>query len=579
MKEAVIGIDFGSSGTGYAYTFLDDKENILIGNISGANAYGKVPSEIILNSNGETVTFGIGCINYMKENDMNNLHYFKEIKMNLYNKITKIKAKNSGKLFELKLVIQRILEEIKKEALIQIRRHRPSFDESKIKWVVTVPAIWQEFEKNIMLKACIGAGLIKDDNDKSLFFALEPEAASFYCLEEKSLEQKFFQAGNKYIVCDLGGGTGDIVVHSIENDNNLNEILPAFGGDYGSNKIDSLIFEEIINEVFNCKNFEDYKKMYYKNKTKKKEDADDEGVLFGDWIEFERQIKDFKEGINMNKLNEFYSINCSYFQDLFKKKSDIIALVERYNRECEDQQLTLKIKSSNKWVIQFPYKIIYNYIKKQVDIICNLIKEKINLSKSKINSIICVGGYCENKVLMEELEKSLTSIQLLQPPNPCQAIMKGSVLFGINPNKIKERIAKYTYGIMANIEWNEKIHSNIGNKIFDKNYQKWYCEDGFGILIKKGENLLIGQEIINKFVMNGSRYAEFNFYKTELYSPILVNQIGIEKLGSCKLDAGQDYPVGQRTCIIQIKLGGTFIDVTAKHIKSGKKIKAELEFI
>ena len=167
MKEAVIGIDFGSSGTGYAYAFLDDIENILIGNISGANAYGKVPSEIILNSNGETVTFGIGCINYMKENDMNNLHYFKEIKMNLYNKITKIKAKNSGKLFELKLVIQRILEEIKKEALIQIRRHRPSFDESKIKWVVTVPAIWQEFEKNIMLKACIGAGLIKDDNDKS----------------------------------------------------------------------------------------------------------------------------------------------------------------------------------------------------------------------------------------------------------------------------------------------------------------------------------------------------------------------------------------------------------------------------
>ena len=57
---------------------------------------------------------------------------------------------------------------------------------------------------------------------------------------------------------------------------------------------------------------------------------------------------------------------------------------------------------------------------------------------------------------MEELKKSLTSLQLLQPPSPCQAIMKGSVLFGINPNKIKERIAKYTYGIKVNKKWDEE---------------------------------------------------------------------------------------------------------------------------
>ena len=578
MKEAVVGIDFGSSGSGFAYAFLDDKENILIGDISGGNAYNKAPSEIILDSNGKTKTFGLGCIKYIKEKDMDNLHYFKEIKMNLYKKRTEIKAKNSGKLFELKLVIQRILEEIKKEALIQIRKHRPTFDENKIKWVVTVPAIWQEFEKNIMLKACIGAGLIKEENDKSLFFALEPEAASFYCLEEKSLEQDFFKAGNKYIVCDLGGGTGDIVVHSIEKDNNLNEIFPAFGGDYGSNKIDSLIFEEIINVIFNCKNFEDYKKKYYEN-NKGKEDAEDEGVLFGDWIEFERQIKNFKEGINIEKKDDFCLINCSYFQDLFKNKSDIITLVEKYNRKCEDQKFTLEIKSSNKWIIKFPYIIIYNYIKKQVDIICNLINDKISSSKSKINSIICVGGYCENKVLMEELKKSLTSLQLLQPPYPCQAIMKGSVLFGINPNKIKERIAKYTYGIEANNIWDDNIHSKIGKKIFNEDDQEWFCEGCFDIFIRKGEKLLIGQEIKRNYDMVNPRCGQLNLYKTELSSPVLVNQVGIEKIGSCELDAGQNYPLGQREFILQIKFGGTFINVTAKHIKSGKKIKAEFEFI
>ena len=42
MAEVVVGIDFGSSGSGYAYAFNDNKDEIIHGMINGANVDNKV---------------------------------------------------------------------------------------------------------------------------------------------------------------------------------------------------------------------------------------------------------------------------------------------------------------------------------------------------------------------------------------------------------------------------------------------------------------------------------------------------------------------------------------------------------
>lgn len=89
-----------------------------------------------------------------------------------------------------------------------------------------------------MIKACEDAGLIGNNVDKSLFFALEPEAASLCCFRNDSINKEFIKKGEYYIVCDLGGGTGDIVTHLVGNNMTLKEIEPACGGDYGSNELD-----------------------------------------------------------------------------------------------------------------------------------------------------------------------------------------------------------------------------------------------------------------------------------------------------------------------------------------------------
>ena len=155
MNEVVVGIDFGSSGSGFSYAFKDNEDEIIHGTIYGANVDNKVPTEIILDDNNNTLKFGIECTEYMKTKGTKVGYYFKEIKMNLYEKRAEIQAKNSEKkILPLALVIQRVLEKLKDLAIAEIKKNRP-IAQNNIKYVVTVPAIWEEFQKNIMMEACI----------------------------------------------------------------------------------------------------------------------------------------------------------------------------------------------------------------------------------------------------------------------------------------------------------------------------------------------------------------------------------------------------------------------------------------
>ena len=582
--EVVVGLDFGSSGSGFAYAYKDNEEEINPGYINGANVDNKVPTEIILDNNNDTLQFGAECIRFMKEKGLESGHYFKEIKMNLYEKKTSIAAKNSGKVLPLKLVIQRVLEKLKDLAFTEIKKNRPNITLSNIKWVVTVPAIWQEFEKNIMMEACIDAGLVTEAEDKSLFFALEPEAASCYCSKNKSIDQSLLIPGECYIICDLGGGTGDIVAHLIGENYSLKEIYPASGGDYGSDKINKKFFEDIIYKIFDCKDFNNFY-LKYKQLHENGEDEDeveDEGTLFNEWCELDRQIKDLKEGTDIGKVekNEKYPINCSIFQGIFDKRININKLIDNYNNKCSDDELKLNVKSSKKWIISFPYKIIYNYIKNQTDSICKIINKIIESSDEDINSMILVGGYCSNEILISEIKNNLSSkiSHFLQPSKPCLSIMEGAVIFGLNPTKIIQRKAKYTIGTTVCIKWNEELHSNKGKKSYNNEKNIWMCNNCFSPFIIINQSLTLNQEIKKNYNMHSPRYCMIRFYKTLKPNPNFVDEEEVEEIGNCRLDAGKDYPPDQRGILITMRIGGTFIDVKAKHKISGNFIKTKLDF-
>ena len=110
--KVVVGIDFGSSGCGFAYSFMN-KDKIYHCDISGADVDKKVPTEIILDDNNYVLQFGPKCKQYLKEKGLNSGHYFKGIKMKLYEKKTTITSCNTNKELPLVLVIEKVLETLR----------------------------------------------------------------------------------------------------------------------------------------------------------------------------------------------------------------------------------------------------------------------------------------------------------------------------------------------------------------------------------------------------------------------------------------------------------------------------------
>lgn len=579
--EVVVGIDFGSSGSGYSYSFYNEND-ICHGYIYGANVDNKVPSEIILDDNHYVLQFGASCEQYMREKGLKVGHYFKGIKMHLYSKKSNIVASNTGVSFPLVDVIRKVLEKLKELCIEELKKLRKNIKESNIKWVVTIPAIWEAFQKGIMMEACIKSGLVNEKTDKSLFFALEPEAASLYCSRNKNINQNYLKEGNYYIICDLGGGTGDIVTHKVGGKHDLEEIETACGGDYGSNQIDKQIFEDVIFKIFGYKDFinllEKFKKI--------NEEENEEEVIFDSWCELERQVRNFKEGTNLEKIkkNEKFPINFSIFQDIYENGDlGLGDLIRRYNDYCKEENLKISVKSKKKWIVELPYKIVYNFIRTQAKYICDQIKKILNKTSFNINTIIFVGGYCSNEIIISEIKKEVDKRinNFLQPSRPCLAIMEGAVLFGINPNIINTRISRFTIGQGTRSIWNEKKHSKFGKKVFDELQKTWRCENCFDKFIEINQKLKLNQEVTRTYYMVGPRYCNLKFYKTLNPKPVFTFDNGVEKIGKCKIDAGKDYPqeLKERELKVTMKFGGTCIDVKAIHVKSGNKVETTLKFI
>ena len=369
----------------------------------------------------------------------------------------------------------------------------------------------------------------------------------------------------------------DIVTHLIKFNKSLTELCPPNGGNFGSNEINRLFLEEIIYKIFGCKDFKTYSKKYKEIN----QNGEDEGVLFNDWAEFERKIKDFKEGADLIKMKQYFPISCDLLKDIFNDNIDINDLVNNYNDSCNDDELKLEVIGKKKWIINFPYKIMYNFIKKQANSICEIIKNILESSDEEINSIILVGGYSSNDILISEIKQeilSLYNINFLKPERPYLSVMEGAVYFGLDSNKIVQRKAKYTFGIKANLEWNEKLHYKKGKKYCSKIQQKYCCEDCFLIFFRINQDLELGQEIVHKCCMIFPRYSDIEFYKTLKVNPIFIDEDGIEKIGEMTFDAGKDYPLDERACKIIIRIGGTFYDIKVKHLKSGKTLRTKFEF-
>ncbi|KAH3835298.1 hypothetical protein DPMN_108649, partial [Dreissena polymorpha] len=268
----VAAIDFGTSYSGYAFSTKDDfKLNPLKINCktwTGGNLQSlKTSTCVLFDKEKKFQHFGFDAEDKYSElgDEQHDSYFFKGFKMELFNQLQltrDFELKDiSGKKMLAMDVFSACIKFLKEDLLQNIKTSLNWATETDIRWVLTVPAIWNDVAKQFMREAAVKAGIAEE----KMIIALEPEAASFCCrhlpMSAMNDGASFvpFQPNSKYLVFDAGGGTVDIAVHQAVFGGGIKEIYAANGGDWGGTYVDKA-FGRFLEEIYGVDVIDEFKK-------------------------------------------------------------------------------------------------------------------------------------------------------------------------------------------------------------------------------------------------------------------------------------------------------------------------------
>ncbi|XP_054909000.1 heat shock 70 kDa protein 12A-like [Poeciliopsis prolifica] len=557
----VIAIDFGTAFSGYAFNITKGQEKSDPHLQRWGREYGfdtpKTPTCILFNEDEKCLSFGYEAKMAYKEmsgEEAKKHYFFEDFKMALYSKKLSnnlnIKATNGKSMKALK-VFSESLRFLKDDALRTISRNTGGdnlFIASDFTWVLTVPAIWDPSAKQFMREAATQAGIVTEGDEEKLVMALEPEAASIWCKKlpsdgfisekhnEKSLDQS---AGTQYIVIDCGGGTIDITVHEVLHGGFLKELHKVSGNDLGGQTVDRK-FKQFLREIF------------------------PEGV----WDQFEQNSpsaaqKVMYEFTYLKQVDKDVQISCPFaLGSLAKEKSDTENFVQSELGVSWDGDF---IKISRDKMRSFYDQSLQGITKNLMEIFnCVL----------NIKYILLVGGYAQSKILQQHITDQFgQQCKVLCPFRAQEAILRGAVEFGRNPNIVASRKSSYTYGFAVCEKFDESKHKE-GKKFTAKGVE--LSRDIFRKLVEEGEDL--GWEETREFLCSPAREDQkemkLKFFRSLRKDPVYVDDWGVEKLGSFIVDM-----TGGGKVKLEIDFGSTEITATGTNQISGDKQTVKIDFM
>ena len=402
---------------------------------------------------------------------------------------------------------------------------------------------------------------------RQLVIALEPECAALHVRSQQDKHGAFKSL--QYGVVDCGGGTVDIAYHGIGNLKDgrfvVNELAPPSGGPYGGMSVDEG-FEKLLEPVFGNQ----LQQPFFEQLKTKYPSA---------WLSFREQLDKRKSAILGTKENDDavwfdismqFSRACTHItgKDAFRLLTD-----SRVNG------ITLS-KSDQMQVRADLIKGLYRY---SVDAICKCLNEDLaKPSLSKVSALYMVGSFSKSSYLLQSVRQNthstVPSEHIINPSDSSLAIVKGAVMYGINPSIVQERVAARSYGFSIAERFDGAIHPKSKAVFYNKVKM---CKDVYDEFLKYGEQVQnSGQPITMRYFPvepNQKRMCikVYSAPKAVKY----VDDIGSEHLASIVVDMPDLTGGVDREVIVEVEFDGPEIHVVARDETTGDSYDASLDFM
>ncbi|XP_060563670.1 heat shock 70 kDa protein 12B-like [Ruditapes philippinarum] len=567
----VIAIDFGTYACGYALQWRSDYENanclesIKVPTKWSASGFctRKTPSCILLKPDKSIAEFGYKADFQFSKNeslperkrpkDWKDWYFFRFYKMRLYTGEeltvdTPMEAANDKHLPAVE-VLAKTIEYLKDEAINKLREDGVVYPEEETKWVLTVPAIWNDPAKHVMHEAAEKAGI----NGKNLSIALEPECAAIYCtklpLDKMDVaigsneKTNIAAPGQTLMIVDMGGGTVDITTVKINEDKTMQQVYKSCGGPWGGTKVNEK-FEMFLAELIGRETVRTFVEKH----------AIDYHDLRMDFESRKREMKGSDDQIPIKLPDSLRQL----WERAEEKEIDEILEEKKEFGEIEFMTGRLFLEA----------KIIQRFFQETIDGLHKYINEEVFAEGSNIsvNSIILVGGFAESSYVMQNVRESLRSrnIPVVRPQLPELAVLNGAVLFGQNEKIVTSRVMRHTYGIAMTMEFVPNKHKadekyELDNMIMANNVFR--------------KHVTIGQTVqISEWISSKEYYPENErdlkttvfVFTSDSEDPVHTTEEGCKYIGQVDVDFGYGRNFTARKAVkVEFKFGGTELKVRA----------------
>nr|XP_015199351.1 PREDICTED: heat shock 70 kDa protein 12B [Lepisosteus oculatus] len=622
--SVVVAIDFGTTSSGYAFSFTHDPEAIHMmrrwegGDPGVANQ--KSPTCLLLTPEQRFHSFGFAARDSYHDLDPEEAQhwlYFDKFKMKIHSTTdltleTELEAVNGRKMRAIE-VFAHALRFFREHALKEVKDQSSAVLEGgDVRWVITVPAVWRQPAKQFMREAAYLAGLVSPEAPEQLLIALEPEAASIYCRKlrlhqvidlssrpmanglepdgSRLFDSSFRQAreqlrrarhsrtfvvesgtgelwaemqtGDRYIVADCGGGTVDLTVHQIEQpQGTLKELYKASGGPYGAVGVD-LAFEAMLCQIFGADFIESFK-------------AKRPAAWVDLTIAFEARKRTAAPGrpsaLNISlpfSFIDFYKRHRGHSVETALRKSNVNIL-----KWSSQGMLRMTPEAMNELFQPTISQIVQH-------IVALMQKPEVQ----GVRFLFLVGGFAESPMLQHAVQLAFgRSCRIIIPQDVGLTILKGAVLFGLDPTVVRVRRCPLTYGVGVLNRFVEGRHPR--DKLLVKEGRRW-CTDVLDRFVSVDQSVALGEVVRRSYTpaRPGQRKIIINIYCSGSDDAVYITDPGVRKCGTITLDLPEPPPggcarAGRREIRTTMQFGDTEIKVTAVDVVTSRSVRAAIDFL
>ncbi|MBN3307160.1 HS12B protein, partial [Amia calva] len=629
--SVVVAIDFGTTSSGYAFSFTQDPEAIHMmrrwegGDPGVANQ--KSPTCLLLTPEQRFHSFGFAARDSYHDLDPEEARhwlYFDKFKMKIHSTTdltmeTELEAVNSRRMRAID-VFAHALRFFREHALKEVKEQSSAMLETDdVRWVITVPAVWRQPAKQFMREAAYLAGLVSPEAPEQLLIALEPEAASIYCrklrlhqvidlssrlmangfeldsprLFDSSFRQSREQLrrarhsrtflvesgtgelwaemqtvfvvsvpGDRYIVVDCGGGTVDLTVHQIEQpQGTLKELYKASGGPFGAVGVD-LAFEAMLCKIFGADFIESFK-------------AKRPAAWVDLTIAFEARKRTAMPG-RASALN--ISLPFSFI-DFYKQHRghSVETALRKSNMNI--------VKWSSQGMLRLTPEAMNELFQPTISQIIQHIADLMQKPEVRgVRFLFLVGGFAESPMLQHAVQSAFgRGCRIIIPQDVGLTILKGAVLFGLDPTVVRVRRCPLTYGVGVLNRFVEGKHPR--EKLLVKEGREW-CTDVLDRFVSVDQSVALGEVVRRSYTpaRPGQRKIIINIYCCSSDDVVYITDPGVRKCGTITLDLPEWQPGdggrrGRREIRATMQFGDTEIKMTAVDVLTSRSVRAAIDFL